>query len=553
MSKKYALGIDYGTLSARGALIDMATGEEVCSLVYPYPHGCIDRALPDTELRLKPNWCLFDPGDYRDALEYLLSNVWRQAGVKPEQVLTIGLDTTACTALPVDEDMQPLCWQTQWKQEPHAWPKLWKHLSAQAEADRITEVARQRGETFLEGCGNATSAQFYFSKLLEIYRQAPQVYRAMDRFVNVGDWLVWLMTDRYVTSVCTAGYKCFHTPQGFPSGEFFEAVELGFGGVVEEKVRMEVVPNTCCAGTLTPLMAQKTGLTERTVVAPALIDAHVAVPAVGLTQAGGLMMAMGTSLCHVILSREKHFVPGIFGTVLDGVLDGMYAMEAGQAAVGDIYDWFVRNAAGGDIQKLAREGDIPPIEVVTRQALAMRPGETGLMALDWWTGNRSILNDANLSGVLLGLTMTTTPAQIYRALVEGTAYGARVIVENFRSHGVAVERVVACGGLSRKSRLVMQVFADVLGMDIEVSNIKETTALGSAMYAMVALGAQKGGFGTLEEAVRTLIRPAKEVYHPRREDAQVYDKLYAVYKQLHDFLGTEHPHWMHTLKQLQQS
>lgn len=551
MDAKYALGIDYGTLSARGALVDMMTGEEVCSLVYPYPHGAIDRELPGSGERLPQDFCVFSPVDYRDALEYLLTNVWRQAGVRPEQVLAIGLDATACSPVAVDADMQPLCLQEQWAGEPHAWPKLWKHMTAQAEADRINQVALRRGEKFLQRCGNTSSAQFFFAKLLEVYRKAPQVYRAMDRFVNVADWLVWLMTGRYCSSVCTAGYKCFWGPEGFPSNDFFEEVEPGFGTVVEEKVRLEVLPNGSAAGGLTEEMARLTGLCAGTSVAVSMIDAHVAVPAVGLTEGGGMMMTMGTSLCHLMISREGSFVPGIFGVVQDGIIPGFYGLEAGQASVGDVYDWFVHNAAGGEAARKAAQTGQDMFQVLTEDALKLQPGESGLVALEWWTGNRSILNNANLSGMILGLSMTTKPHEIYRALVEATAFGTRVIVDNFEKHGVPVERVVACGGLSRKSRLVMQVFADVLGRDIEISNIKESTALGSAMYAMVSLGREKGGYDTLEEAVQALIRPAEVVYHPNPANKPVYDKLYSIYCQLHDYFGREHSDLMNDLKTLQ--
>lgn len=551
MEPKYALGIDYGSLSARGALVNMATGEEVCSLVYEYPHGFIDRTLPGSEKRLPQDFCAFSPVDYRNALEYLLTYVWREAGVRPEQVLAIGLDATACSPMPVDAAMQPLCLQEQWKNEPHAWPKLWKHMTAQTEADRINEVALRRGEKFLHRCGNTSSAQFFFAKLLEVYREAPQIYRAMDRFVNVADWLVWLMTGRYCSSVCTAGYKCFWGPEGFPSEEFFEEVEPGFGNVIEDKVRLEVLPNGSAAGGLTEEMARLTGLCAGIPVAVSMIDAHVAVPAVGLTEGGGMMMTMGTSVCHLIISREGSFVPGIFGVIEDGVIPGYFGLEAGQASVGDVYNWFVSNAAGGDTAKIAAERGCSVIEALTEDALQLQPGETGLVALDWWTGNRSILNNANLSGMILGLSMTTKPHEIYRALVEATAFGTRVIVDNFEKHGVSIDRVVACGGLSRKSKLVMQVFADVLGRDIEISNIKETTALGAAMYAMVALGSEKGGYDTIEEATKALIQPAKVIYHPNPAHKPVYEKLYSIYCTLHEYFGREHADLMLDLKKLQ--
>lgn len=545
----YALGIDFGTQSARSVLVNIHTGEEREGLLFQYPDGVIDQLLPGTDIPVGKDAALQNPADYRTALELLLRETWRKVGVPAESVAAIGVDFTACTMLPVDAQMRPLCENEKFRTDPHSWVKLWKHHGAQRQADRIKEVALNRKENFLERYGNQSSSEWFLAKLLEVYEKAPEVYRAAYRFVNAADWMNYLMTGEVATGSGMAGFHCFWSEKdGFPREEFLEALAPGFGLALKEKTASLVQPMCAVFGRLTDEMAKKTGLCSGIPVCTPVIDSHAALPAVGLKESGALLMSMGTSLCHIMVSKEEMLVPGICGVVKGGTYPGYYGYEAGQSAVGDIYEWFVKNLAHDQIRQEAQAAGESVFDCLTRKARALGVGESGLLALDWWNGNRCILGSSELSGMIMGLTLNTRPEEIYRALVEATAYGARTIIENFEKHGVPVKRVYACGGLSRKSELVMQIFADVLGREIYVSDRTQAAAYGAAMHAMVALGSAGGGYDTMEEAVDRLVSPAKKCWKPSDENHEIYNDLFALYSQMHDLFGKKNPQWMRTLK-----
>lgn len=547
----YALGIDFGTQSARSVLVNIQTGEELEGILYQYPNGVIDRVLPGTEILAGQDAALQDPADYQAGLELLLSQTWKKANVAPEAVRAIGVDFTSCTVLPVDERMQPLCEDPAYREDPHSWVKLWKHHGAQEQADRIRAVAQQRGENFLQRYGNQSSSEWYLAKLLEVYEKAPQIYRKMRYFINASDWMNYLMTGKVATSYGAAGFHCFWSEKdGFPSQDFLEALAPGFGSALQDKFPTQVYPVCHAFGYLTEEMAQKTGLPVGIPVASPVIDSHAALPAAGLKESGALLMSMGTSLCHIMVSKEEVLVPGICGVVSGGTYPGYYGYEAGQSAVGDIYEWFIKTLVDEKLQKEAEKAGISVFDCLTRKALKLRVGESGLVALDWWNGNRCVLGSSQLSGVIVGMTLGTRPEEIYRALVEATAYGARTIIENFENNGVPVEKIYACGGLSRKSALVMQVFADVLGRNIYVAARTQAAAYGAAMHAMVALGEENGGYGTIEEVVTHLTPPVTKCWKPIRENHEKYNELFDIYTRLHDLFGKENPQWMRKLKEL---
>lgn len=553
MNPKYALGIDYGTLSARSVLVDMQTGAEKASFVYTYPNGVIDSKLPGTEISLDQGFALQDPNDYREALHYLLKHTWEAAEIPPEQIACIGVDFTACTVLPVDEQMMPLCCDPTCRNDPHSWVKLWKHHGASAQNARIEAVAQERGETFLSRYGNYTSSEYYLPKLLETYCKSPEVFNKTHQFVHAGDWVTYLMTGNMATSYCTAGFKSFWNPKdGYPSHAFLEALAPGFGKVLE-KMNHTILPNCSPCGTLTVEMAEKSGLSAGIPVAVSIVDAHSALPAVGAKDSGSLLMSMGTSLCHILVNQNEFLVPGINGVVEGGVLPNLYGYEAGQAAVGDIFDWFVSNLAGSDLEEEAHRNNESIFSCITRRAQTLAPGESGLVALDWWNGNRSILNNFDLTGLILGMTLSTKPEEIYRALVEATAFGTKTILENFENNGMPVAQVYACGGLAMKSPLVMQIYADVLGREIKISNITQTTAYGAAMYGMVALGSELGGYDTMEDAIDHLIQPPRKSYHPIPDHQETYNRLFAIYHSLHNYFGQLHPEIMSTLRKISAS
>lgn len=553
MREHFSIGIDFGTLSARAILIDVDTGREVVTSIYGYQDSVIDKYLPDSNVKLPPEFALQNPLDYKDALEALLKDIWKKADIPPEDIISIGVDFTSCTVIPVDKNMQPLCCNEKYRNNPHSWAKLWKHHGAQAEADLINQTARSRGEEFMRHYGNTSSSEWYFAKLIETFNKAPEVYRATYKFVEAGDWVVWLMTGKLTTSTCMAGYKAFwNEKNGYPSEEFFASINPALRGITQKTVS-DVYTVGSRAGGLCPSMAKLTGLAEGTAVAVSVIDAHAAMPVVGVTQGSSLMMTAGTSLCHILVSEEEVFTDGICGVVKDGVLPGYYGYEAGQPAVGDIYEWFINNFVSSECIEEANEKDVSVFSVMDKKAEKLRPGESGLLALDWWNGNRSMLNNSNLSGVILGLTLSTTPESVYRALIESTAFGTRNIIESMEKHGVKIEHIYACGGLSRKSSFVMQTFCDVLGREIAVTGITQTTAYGAAIYGMVAAGKDRGGFDTFSEATQKLCGNPSKIFIPDMENHRVYEMLFEKYMFLNDLFGIEHKEIMTSLKELREA
>lgn len=550
MEKRYAIGLDYGTLSARAVLIDMTTGDVVLSSVYGYQDAVIDERLPNSDVWLPSDYALQNPRDYRDATIALLKDIYESSGVPAEQIISIGIDFTACTVVAVDENIRPLCMLDSFMRNPHSWAKLWKHHGAQDEADIINQTAIERGESFIRRYSNTSSCEWMFAKILETYRKAPEIYRATYKFMEAGNWVVWLLTGNLTSSTCMAGFKSFWSEEeGYPSKSFFAAISPGFADVTDK-----LIDNVCTVGTraggLTKTMAELTGLKAGTSVAVSMIDAHSAVPAVSPIGGESLLMSMGTSICHILLSKKEILIDGICGVVKDGVFPGYYSYEAGQAAVGDIYDWFITYFASGEFFEQAEERNLSPFQIMDEKAGRLAVGESGLLALDWWNGNRSMLNNTNLSGLLVGMTLNTRQEDVYRALIESTAFGTRNIVESMQAQGIYLEKIYACGGLSRKSQLVMQIFADVLGREITVTSIEQATAYGAAIYGMVAAGRDRGGFDTYEEASQALHGEASRVYVPNMDNHKIYTELFRQYQLLTDLFGKDNKNMMLALKQI---
>ena len=535
---KYAIGVDFGTESGRAVLVEVGTGHEAATAVYPYAHGVIDERLPGAGVPLTPDWALQDPEDYLRTLQVTIPRVLQDAGASPQDVIGVGIDFTACTMLPVRLDGTPLCMLPPWRGEPHAWVKLWKHHAAQPEADEINRVAREMGQAWLDRYGGKISSEWFFSKSLQILSEAPEIYAAADRLIEAADWVVWQLTGVETRNSCTAGYKALWSKrEGFPPQDYFGSLHPGFATVVETKMSRDIRSVGERAGGLTPQAAAWTGLMPGTAVAVANVDAHVAVPAATVTDVGRMVMIMGTSICHMVLGREEHIVPGMCGCVEDGIIPGFFGYEAGQSCVGDHFAWFVENCVPARLEREAAEQGTDLHALLERKAAALEPGESGLLALDWWNGNRSVLVDVDLSGVLLGATLATRPEEIYRALIEATAFGTRVIVETFQQNGVPIYELVACGGLPEKNRLLMQIFADVTGLPIRVSSSKQTPALGSAMFGAVAAGARSGGYDTIYDAAQRMARLKDEAFLPDPKRHAAYSDLFADYLRLHDYFG----------------
>ncbi len=529
-----SVGIDYGTESGRVLVLDAATGEELGVSVVPYPSAVIDRELPSTGERLPPDWALQDPDDWVKVLEEGVPAAVAEAGIAAQDIVGVGIDFTSCTVLPVTEDGTPLCTLEQFRERRHAWPKLWKHHAAQPVADRLNEVALERGEPFLERYGGRISSEWYFPKLIEIFNEDREVYDACAAFIEATDWIVWHLTGSECRQSATAGYKAMWSPQeGLPPTEYFEAAYPGFSDPAE-KLGTEFVPLGTKAGTVTAERAAKLGLTEEVAVAVGNVDAWVSVPGAGVTSPSTFVTVIGTSTCSMIVSPDEVRLPGITGVVRDGILPGLYGYEAGQAAVGDMLAWFVRTV-GGDRDTYAQlEGE----------AERLRPGETGLVALDWFNGNRSILADADLTGAIFGLTLHSSPAEIYRALLESIAFGNRRIIDNFIEHGLELSEIVAVGGIAERSPLMMQLIADTSGLTVHVPSWREIPARGAALFGAVAAGVHDD-IGAAIDATRP---SSSRTYTPEPAAKEVYDRVYAIYRTLYESLGRSEVELLHGLK-----
>lgn len=535
---KYTIGVDFGTESGRAVLVDVANGKEIATAVYPYSHGVIDEKIPDTEIKLELDWALQDPQDYVRVFKIAIPAVLKESGVSPDDVIGLGIDFTACTMLPTKADGTPLCDLPEYRNHPHAWVKLWKHHAAQYEADMINANARKMGEDWLDRYGGKISSEWFFSKALQIVNEAPEIYDAADRLLEAADWVVWQLTGKETRNSCTAGYKALWSKEnGFPSTEFFASLNPKLGSVIEEKMSTDITPVGQKAGGLSKQAAQWTGLKPGIAVAIANVDAHVAVPAATVTEPGRMVMIMGTSTCDMVLGTEEHIVPGMCGYVDDGIIPGFFGYEAGQSCVGDHFAWFVENSVPAEYGIEADERGMDIHQLLEEKAALLKVGESGLLALDWWNGNRSVLVDVDLTGMMLGMTLATKPEEIYRALIEATAYGKRIIIETFQKNGVPIHELVACGGLPEKNKLLMQIYADVIGLPIKVSASKQTPALGSAMFGAVAAGKGSGGYDSIYDAAKVMAHLKDEIYLPNTENQKMYEKLYAEYIILHDYFG----------------
>ncbi len=548
---KYAIGIDFGTESGRAVLVEVGSGREVTTAVYSYANGVIDERLPESGVLLEPDWALQDPEDYIRVFQNAIPKVLQQSGVDAADVIGVGIDFTACTMLPVKADGTPLCTLPEWRATPHAWVKLWKHHAAQPEADHINEAAREMNQAWLDRYGGKISSEWFFSKALQILNDAPDVYAAADRLIEAADWVIWQLTGVETRNSCTAGYKAIWSKRdGFPANEYFASLHPQLTNVIEDKMSRNIQPIGQKAGGLSKQAAEWTGLKPGTAVAIANVDAHVAVPAATVTEPGRMVMIMGTSICHMVLGTEEHIVPGMCGYVEDGIIPGYFGYEAGQSCVGDHFAWFVENCVPASYEREAKERGVDIHALLEEKAAQLKPGESGLLALDWWNGNRSVLVDVDLTGLLIGATLSTKPEEIYRALIEATAFGTRVIVETFQQNGVPIYELVACGGLPEKNKLLMQIYADVTGRPFKVSSSQQTSALGSAMFGAVAAGSAAGGYDSIYEAAQKMAKLKDEVFIPILEHQKVYDQLYAEYLRLHDYFGRGENTVMKKLKRI---
>ncbi|MFJ5307299.1 ribulokinase, partial [Streptomyces sp. NPDC088350] len=540
----YVIGVDYGTLSGRAVVVRVRDGEELATAEHPYTHAVLDRALPDGT-PLPPDWALQVPSDYIDVLRVAVPEALARSGVRPDQVVGIGTDFTACTVLPVLADGTPLCELPDLTSRPHAYVKLWRHHAAQAQADRITELADARKEPWLKRYGGKISSEWEFAKALQLLEEDPELYELTERWVEAADWIVWRLSGTYVRNACTAGYKGQFQDGCYPSPDYLAALNPGFADFVTDKLEQPIGQLGDRAGGLTAEAAAWTGLPEGIAVCVGNVDAHVTAPAATAVEPGRMVAIMGTSTCHVMSSDQWAEVPGMCGVVEGGILPGLWGYEAGQSGVGDIFGWFVRTAFPASYAEEAAALGRDPHEHLTALAAEQRVGQHGLIALDWQSGNRSVLVDHDLSGVVVGLTLSTRPEDVYRALLEATAFGTRTIIEAFETSGVPVRELIVAGGLM-KNPLLMQIYADVTRLPLGVIDSAQGPALGAAMHAAVAAGM----YADIRAAARAMGKARAAVYRPDPERAAAYDRLFAEYRLLHDYFGRGANEVMHRLRHL---
>ena len=535
MASQYTIGLDYGTNSVRALIVNVANGAEVAAAVWTYTHG-----TQGVILSRDPNLARQHPLDYVNGAETTLKQALAAAkktvkGFKAEQVIGIGVDTTGSTPLPVDASGQPLAFQKKFANHPAAMAWLWKDHTGVNEAAEITALAQKIRPQFLAKCGGTYSSEWFFSKILKCLRVAPEVFNAAHSWIELSDFVPAVLTgtlapDKFVAGVCAAGHKAMWNAKwnGYPDAEFLSQLDPKLGEL-RGRLTQNVRALDAAAGTLTAEWAKKTGLTAGIPVAVGAFDAHTGAIGAGV-KPGTLVKIIGTSTCDISVrlnTAELADVPGVCGIVDGSVLPGYFGLEAGQSAVGDIFNWWV-NYIQPHGEKLSHK-------VLDAEAMKLKPGESGLLALDWNNGNRTILVDQRLTGLLLGQTLYTTPAEVYRALIEATAYGALTIINRFEEYGVKIDEVVNCGGIAEKSAITMQIYADVTGRPMKISRSAQTCALGSAIAAAVLAGAHKD-FAAAQKKM-TGLKP--KVYKPNPKAHSVYKELYALYKELHDAFGTK--------------
>jgi L-ribulokinase len=541
----YVIGVDFGTLSARALVVRARDGAELGSAVHEYAHAVMERKLASSGAELPPQWALQDPDDYVEALRDAVPAAVQAAGIRPDEVVGIATDFTASTPMPVTADGTPLCRLPGFEDRPHAYPKLWKHHAAQRQADRITALAAERSEPWLARYGGRISSEWEFAKALQVLEEDPEVYERMDRWVEAADWIVWQLCGRETRNTCTAGYKGILQDGQYPSRDYLGALDERFADFAATKLSGDLSPLGARAGDLTAQAAAWTGLREGIAVAVGNVDAHVTAPAAQAIESGQMLAVMGTSTCHVMNADRLAEIPGMCGVVRGGITPGLWGYEAGQSGVGDIFGWFADHFVPPGYHDAAAARGIDLHGQLSELAGEQEVGAHGLLALDWHSGNRSVLVDHELSGLILGLTLATRPEDVYRALIEATAFGTRMIVEAFADAGVPVHELFVAGGLI-KNHVIMQIYADVVRMPIHLIRSEQGPALGSAMHATVAAGVHPD----IHAAAVAMGSAVREAYVPDPARADAYDALFEHYRRLHDHFGRGGDDVMHRLRDL---
>lgn len=541
MNDLYTIGLDYGTLSCRGVLVRTTDGFIAAEASFPYPHGTLESALPNGT-PLLPDWCLQHPGDYIAALEAVVPALLLEGHIAPAQVVGIGVDFTASTVLPVDESMVPLCLKEEYADRPHAWVKLWKHHGAVEQAKKLQGICEETAPEFLAAYGGVISSECLLAKVLQVWEEDPQVFIAADCFMEAGDYITSLLAGHPVFATPSLAAKAFWNKEtGYPESAFFGMICPSLQQLPLEKLAAKFPAAVITdpgkkAGELCEAMAAKLGLLPGTVVTAFQMDSYAPVAGVGIDSPNTMVITVGTSTGILLLSDTCRPVEGITASLPDTVYPGFRVYASGQASVGDGFAWFARNCVPGEYQTAAKEKGLSLQQYLTELAAPLAPGETGLLALDWFNGNRSRLGNSRLSAMVLGLTLQTKPEHIYRALLEATAFGVRQIVEAHTEIGIPIDALVACGGVAEKNPLLMQIYADVLGCPLQVSTCRQAPALGAAIYAAAA-AKEHTGYGDIAAAVSAMGDHHRTTYTPNPTACEAYATLYREYSRLYNYFG----------------
>ena len=540
---KFSIGLDFGTNSCRALIVDISDGREIANHVFPYPSGD-SGVIVDIK---NHNLARQNPADYLTGIEVTIVEALKKAKKEnPEfsykDIIGIGVDTTGSSPMPVDSNGNPLCFNDKFKNDPAAMVWLWKDHTSYAEAKLITDTAAKLRPEYLDKIGGVYSSEWFWSKLLHCQSESPEVFNAADNFVEICDWIPAVLTgdtkpDNIKRSICAAGHKAMYNDKwgGLPDDEFLKVLSPALAEL-RKKLTSGAFPSDERAGFISKEWSEKLGLSDNVSIAVGAFDAHMGAVGAGI-KTGTLVKILGTSTCDILIwpnDKTLADIPGVCGIVNGSVIGGFYGIEAGQSAVGDIFLWFINYLVPEKYGKTIEQ----KFANLEKEAAELKPGESGLLALDWNNGNRTILVDVRLTGLLLGQTLHTKPHEIYRALIESTAFGALAIIDRVEEYGVQINEIVNCGGLATKNPLLMQIYADVTNRPMIVSKSEQTPALGAAIFAAVSAGEQVSGFKDIYHAQKVMTGTG-EVFNPIPENHKTYKKLYSLYRQLHDGFGTK--------------
>ena len=539
-NQRFVIGVDFGTLSARSVIINVRNGALISSFESNYDHGIIHSILPHGKILLPPDWCLQDPNDYIKALETVVCHVVKESHIPKEKIIGLSIDFTSCTILPVNKKGVPLCNIEQFKSRPHAYAKLWKHHAAQPYADEINQKLKTFPNSVNAFYGDQISAELLLPKVLQIIREDPELFTNIDNICEAGDWICRILTGNLKKSISMAGYKgMYFNELGFPDEDFFERIEVRLKNCMSSILRGKISRLSEPFGTLNEEWANRLGLCSGMPIGCPVIDSHAGIAGSGIFREGQMMIAIGTSSVQACLSLQPCASKGIVGTIRDTVVPGYYLWESGLPAVGDALTSFARLTCGQPSSFLE----------LTDEAQKLSVGESGLISLDWWNGNKTPFINSSLSGLIVGLRLDTTRGEIFRSLIEATAFGTRNILEHIEDNGSTIDEIIACGGITNKNPFIMQVYSDTLGKKIQVVQNEQTMAVGAAIYAAVAAGSKLGGYDSIEEAITMMARGGTTNYYPEPSRHKKYSELYKIYCRLSQHFGNEYAEIMAELSQ----